>query len=181
MKLKNLILQQNLVLGLRQQIGYPLYAPSRHTMAFSSGRPVDLVRRMEMSVAAEDMQRDIVYVAFKSLNSQYCVSISLAIRERNYVDWVSNVVAWAKDETSDIVLVDRPGNQHFVLNERCQLERREGLPTAHLTAGRKLASERIRAAAAALPQELQDHNQLVPPTGWAHRVAIRQENLVGFD
>jgi len=127
------------------------------------------------------MQRDIVYVAFKSLNSQYCVSISLAIRERNYVDWVSNVVAWAKDETSDIVLVDRPGNQHFVLNERCQLERREGLPTAHLTAGRKLASERIRAAAAALPQELQDHNQLVPPTGWAHRVAIRQENLVGFD
>ena len=180
MKLKNLILQQNLVLGLRQQIGYPLHAPSRHTMAFSSGRPVDLVRRMEMSVAAEDMQRDIVYVAFKSLSSQNCVSISLSIRERNYVDWISNVVAWAKDETSDIVLIDRAGNQHFVLNERCQLQRREGVPTQHLTAGRKRASERIRAVAAALPQRLQDHNQLMPPTGWADRVPIRHENLVGF-
>lgn len=181
MKLKNLILQQNLVLGLRQQIGYPLYAPARHTMAFSSGRPVDLVRRMEMSVTAEDMQRDIVYVAFKSLNSEHCVSISLAIRERNYVDWVSNVVAWAKDETSDIVLIDRTGNEHFFLNERCQLERSEGVPDVHLTAGRMLASERIRAAAAALPQRLQDHNQLLPETGWADRVPIRQEIVVGFD
>lgn len=156
---------QSYCLAVREQLGYPLFAPVNHTLAFASGGPAIGHKLLDLARHATTMGRDMVYIAWPEFSRAEPAEIVLAMRELTHVDVITGCQLWATDATAPLVIVAPRRDEHFVLSGRGYLERRRGMPAKHLGRGRRIARQRVTRAAALQGTELLPDNQLVPPGG----------------
>lgn len=161
--LKYQIKMQNFAWGLRQQMGYPLFAPANDCTAFAGGGLADFAKGMEVACLATQMRKDIVYLGWTDPADAAPTTFAVAIREMLQVDWLDRMVPWAADDISPILLVSIQHDEHVVVGSRGLLERPTGKPAKELGKGRKLAMQRIRRAAATMGDHLAANNVLLAP------------------
>ena len=58
---------QNIAWGLRQEMGYPLFAPTNDCTAFAGGGLADLAKGMEIAVLAAQMRKDVIYLGWQDV------------------------------------------------------------------------------------------------------------------
>lgn len=170
---------QNYCLSIRQELGYPAYAPVCHTLAFASGGPADALKAIEIGRHATAMNRDIVYTAWKTFGRAEPASIAVALREQTHVDVVTDCFLWAVDATAPLMIVAPRRGEHFVLGARGYLERRHGLPARQVARGKRLALERVQRAAARMGTDLLPDNQTIPcGASWVEPAPRSNDHLV---
>lgn len=152
---------QNFMWGVRREMGWPLFRPVNDCLAFVSGRPMDIEVGLETARVAQVMRKDLIYAGWPSTVAVEPDAFAVIIRELLQVDVIDRCFPWAADETSAIVLVSTRVDESFAIGRRGLLERRPGKPKG-LGKGRKLAAKRIRAAAAAMGDELVANNIWLP-------------------
>lgn len=171
---------QNHALAIRQELGFPLTPMANESVKFTAGGEIDIMRRIELARLAEEMSRDFIYCAWKSVSAESPASVAVVFREEHLVDVVGNCSLWAPDEKGALVLLNERGGEHFVRGARNALERRAGLPAKNLSNGKRLALRRVRDAAAARGNDLLPGNALVPNGArWAdHRPQMQNETII---
>jgi hypothetical protein len=177
----SIIKTQQFSLAVRQELGYPLVRTTIDSLAFASGGPVDFFKGMEIARLTEEMRRDMVYTAWNDFADHQPANIIVALREMFCVEVIDPCFLWAADETAPLAIVSILRDVHMVIGERGLLERRVGRPAKTLGAGRKLAMKRVRAAAAAMDDELLANNMLVPRGApWIDPAPTQDETIVRF-
>ncbi len=171
---------QNYALAIRKELGFPLTPMANESVKFTAGGEVDVMRRIELARLAEEMSRDFIYCAWRSVTAKTPASVAVVFREEHLVDVVGNCTLWAPDEDAPLVLLNERGGEHFVRGARNALERRAGLPAKNLSKGKRLALRRVRSAAAARGDDLLPGNAHVPNGArWAdHRPQTQNETIV---
>lgn len=179
--LKYQIRMQNFAWGLRQQMGYPLFAPANDCTAFAGGGHADFAKGMEIACLASQMRKDVVYLGWTGVADAAPTTFAVAIREMLQVDWLDRMVPWAADDVSPILLASTRHDEHVVVGSRGLLERRSGKPAKALGKGRKLAMQRIRRAAATMGERLAANNVLLAPgEAWREPPALSGDTVVRF-
>lgn len=154
---------QNLMMGLRQEMGWPLFKPVNDAIAFTSGREMDVDMVMELGRIAQMMRRDLVYSSWANTRAKEPVGFTIAYRELLSIDIVDRLVPWAANDDVPVVLVSTRGPEEtFAIDRRGSLARMPGRP-ANIGKGRKLAMARIKAAAATMGDEPLASNCFVQP------------------
>jgi len=179
--LKYRIKMQNFAWGLRQQMGYPLFAPANDCTAFAGGGLADFAKGMEVACLANQMRKDVVYLGWSAPADAAPTTFAVAIREMLQVAWLDSMVPWAADDILPILLVSIRHDQHVVVGSRGLLERRSGTPANALGRGRKLAMQRIRRAAATMGDHLAANNVLLAPgEAWREPPTASGDTVVRF-
>lgn len=178
---KMLLRHQNWMWALRRLMGWPAFKPVNDSIAWASGRTMDVELGMELARLATAGRKDMVFSCWASVSAAEPVGYIVALRELLAVDIVDRCVAYAADEEAPLLLVSTRRNEHFAIGERGLLERHEGKP-ADLGKGRKLAVKRIRATAATMGDTLCAGNMWVPPGGdWVEPATVPTETVVRFN
>ena len=157
-----LLHHQNLMLGLREQMGWPTFKPANDCIGWSSGKTMNFEAGMELGRIARLLGKDMVYAGWADIKATEPVGFSVAYREMLTIDIVDRVVPYAANDEVPIVLVSIRSDDVFAVDARGTLARMTGKPKA-IGRGRKLAMKRIRAAAAARSADLLKNNRWVPP------------------
>lgn len=152
---------QNWMWAVRREMGWPPFKPCNDAIAFGAGRKMDLAVGVEIARLAQAMRKDLVYSGWPSTAAVEPDGYAIAYRELLAVDVVDRCFPFAADETGPMILVSTRADEHFAVGRRGFLERLSGKPK-HLRRGRALALRRIRAAAAAMGDELAPTNVWVP-------------------
>lgn len=171
---------QNIAWGLRQEMGYPLFAPTNDCTAFAGGGHADLAKGMEIAVLAIQMRKDVIYLGWQDVADAAPSTFAVALREMLQVDWVDGLFPFAADDTAPIVLVSTKRDEHIAVGLRGLLERRPGKPGA-LGKGKARAMRRIRRAAATMRNELAENNVWLPRGDpWREPPASERETIIRF-
>ena len=152
---------QNIMIALRQEMGWPAFTPANDAIAWSSGMPMDAEVGMEVARVAQALGKDIVYGAWKNTKAREMEGLSVVYRQLLTVDIVEGLVPWAANDTAPLLLVSTRRDEMFGIDHRGTLTRMHPKPRA-IGAGRKLAEKRIRAAAAQMGDALLPNNRHVP-------------------
>ncbi len=178
--LKYQIKTQNIAWALRQEMGYPLFAPANECTAFAGGGIADLAKGMEVAVLATQMRKDVIYLGWRTVADAAPASFAVALREMLQVDWIDGVFPYAGDDTAPIVLVSTRRDEHIAVGPRGLLERRAGKPRA-LGTGKARAMRRIRRAAGTMADRLADNNVFLPRGDpWREPPASPRETIIRF-
>lgn len=154
---------QNVMLALRQEMGWPLFRPVNDAIAFSSGRETNIEIGMELGRIAQRMRADIVYSGWAGTRAKDSTSFTVAYREMLSIDIVDRLVPWAANDDAPVVLVSTRGTEEtFAIDRRGSLTRTPGRP-ANIGKGRKLAMKRIKAVASTISDELLASNRFIEP------------------
>lgn len=156
---------QNFMLSVRQEMGWPLFRPANDGIGFASGREMSFEVGTEIARIAriaQAMRKDIVYTGWASPRAKDRTSFTLAYRELLTVDVIDRLVPFAANEQAPVVLVSTRADEVFAVDRRGLLVRVPGTPKG-IGKGRKLAMQRIKAAAAMMGDELIENNGFVPP------------------
>lgn len=170
---------QNIMIALRQEMGWPAFTPANDSIAWSSGMPMDAEVGMEVARVAQALGKDIVYGSWANTKAREMTGLSVAYREMLTVDIVDGLVPWAANDTDPILLVSTRGDEMFGIDQRGTLTRMYRKPSA-IGAGRKLAKKRIRAAAAQLGNTLLANNRHVPWGDTSITRDVPTETIVRF-
>lgn len=152
---------QNLMLALRQEMGWPLTRPANDCLAFTSGRPTDVEVGMEIGRLTSMLGKDVIYSGWSSVHAKEPTSFTIAYREILTVDIVDRVVPYAANDDTPVVLVSTKGDEFFAIDSRGSLVRVAGKPRG-LGEGRIRAMRRIKAAAANMRSDLLPGNRQMP-------------------
>lgn len=172
---------QNFAWGLRQEMGYPLFAPANDCTAFAGGAVPDIAYSMEICCIASAMRKDIVYLGWSNVDDVEPSGIAVALRHMLHVDWIDRLLPWAADVASPIVLVSTRRDEHIAVGARGLLEQRVGKPAKALRKGKRLAMQRIRRAAATMGDTLAEGNVFLPRgSEWRDPPRSSGETVVRF-
>jgi len=152
---------QNLMLALRQEMGWPLVKLANDCISFGSGRPSDFEVDMELGRIATMLNKDVIYSGWTTIKAREPAGFTIAIREMLTVDIVTGLVPFAANDDAPVVLVSTRKNELFRIDARGSLVRVQGKPKS-LGNGRKLALRRLKAAAATMRDDLLPGNRHVP-------------------
>ncbi len=178
--LKYQIKTQNIAWGLRQEMGYPLFAPANDCTAFAGGGIADLAKGMEIAVLATQMRKDVIYLGWRTVADAAPARFAVALREMLQVDWIDGLFPHAADDTAPIVLVSSGRDEHIAVGPRGLLERRAGKPRA-LRVGKARAMRRIRPAASTMADRLAENNVFLPRgDAWREPPASPGETIIRF-
>ena len=159
--MNTLIHHQNMMLALRQQMGWPPFKPANDCIGFTSGRTMDVETGMELGRIATMLAKDVIYAGWADVRAKTPSGFSIAYRELLTIDLIDRVLPYAANDDAPVVLVSVRHDEHFAIDRRGTLVRVTGKPKS-LAAGRRLAMKRIKAAAAAMGDELLAGNRHVP-------------------
>lgn len=137
---------QNLMLSLRQAMGWPLYKPQNDCIAWCSGKTLDFNAHLQLGRICRMVGKDLVYSAWSSAAALMPADFTVAYRTMMTVDVASGIVPFAANDLDPVILVDPRLDQHFSINERGTLVRYFGRPKAVAT-GHRRAMKRIESAA----------------------------------
>lgn len=102
--------------ALRRLMGYPLYAPACHTVAWTTSGPRDLIGIMELTQLATDMNRDLIHLTFDGDGSGVPIQIGLAIRQDLDVAWMAGCRLYTASETARVEII--AGDQRWYVGPR---------------------------------------------------------------
>lgn len=153
--------QQNFMLAVRREAGWPAFKPANDAIAFCTGRKMDFEVGAEMARIAQTLRKDAVYTGWANINATKPLGFTIVYRQMLTVDIVDHVVPFAANDDVPIIFVSTRADEHFVIDARGSLARVAGKPK-NIGTGRTLAMKRIRETAAALGNELLADNQYVP-------------------
>ena len=172
------ILLQNHMLAIRSEMGYPLFAPACHTLAWSAGGPVDMQVGMDLARLAQTTSRDLIYGAWQSAEHERPSEYVLALRQPHLVEIVRNCSFYAADEAAPLILMCETRDEHYILNARLFLERRPGMPGRRLELGKRRAEQRIIHSPNASVDHMLEGGGVMPRGGeWMPYQATRSEKL----
>lgn len=149
---------QNLMLSLRQAMGWPLFKPQNDCIAWSSGKVLDVDDHLEIGRICRVIGKDLIYSGWASAEAQVPADFTVAYRTMMTVDINAGVVPFAKSDVDPVILVDTRLDQHFAINARGTLVRHFGRPTA-VAAGHRRAMKRIESAARTMGDEVLANNR----------------------
>jgi hypothetical protein len=156
-----MIRHQKWMWAIRQEMGWPLFKPANDSLAFSSGRALDVEVGMELGRLATEMRKDIIYSSWANVHAEEPSGYTIVVRELLKTDVIDRCLPWAASESGPIIFISTRGDEMFAIGRRGLLERVAGKPKARAK-GRALAMKRIRAAAAAMGDELASGNVHLP-------------------
>lgn len=170
---------QNFMLAVREQMGWPSFKPANDCIGWCSGQQMGIEVGTEIARIAQTAGKDLVYTGWASSRAKDPTSFAIAFREMRSVDIVDRVVPFAANDHAPIILVSTRANEFFAVDRRGSLVRVEGKPS-RIGKGRVLAMKRIKAAAAAMGDEMLANNRFVPPgADWIEPEA-QMETIVQF-
>ena len=148
--------------ALRRLMGYPGYAPPRHTTAWCSSSPRDTAQIAQVMQIVADMGRDLVHVSF-SLDQEEPLGVSLAIQGVAGVEWMPDVRLYAASESApiDLLCADR----RWFIGPRLLLTGAKLPPKARRSMGEEIAWRRWRQAVATTTVPKLTGSVWVPPGG----------------
>lgn len=154
-------MMQNHSLAIRAEMGYPLYAPANHTLAFAAGRKFDFQVGMDLARHAEMGGKDFVYAGWASIHDDAPTDYTLVVRQPDVIDILPGAQFWAAGDQSPVVILLQQRDMYFELDARLNLQQRSGRPGRRLALGIKRAMERIRHRADLLEGTELDENAWV--------------------
>lgn len=158
-------MMQNHSLAIRAEMGYPLYSPANHTLAFAAGRKFDFQVGMDLARHAETGGKDFVYAGWASIHDDAPTDYALIVRQPDVIDILPGVEFWAADDQSPIVILLQQRGIYFELDGRLNLQQRAGRPGRKLALGIKRAMDRIRRRAELLDGTELTGNAWIPNGG----------------
>lgn len=170
--------RQNIMLALRQTMGWPPYAPANDCLAFTSGRPMDVENGIEIGRIATALGKDVIYSGWASESAREPSGFTIAYRMIDSVDIVDRIVPYVANDGSPVILISTTQDEHFAIDARGSLVRAAGKPQAP-GKGRLLAMKRIKALAKNLRTTLLEQNRHVPVGAPVERPAPA-ETIVRF-
>lgn len=159
--METMLRHQQVMLSLRQEMGWPLSRPANDCIAFTSGRPADFEVGMELGRLSTMLGKDVIYSGWTNIRSAKPTGFTIAYREMLAVDIVDRVVPYAANDDAPVVLVSTRSDEFFAIDTRGSLVRVAGKPK-RLGEGRKRAMRRIKVAAATMGDELLAGNRFMP-------------------
>lgn len=135
-------------MSLRQLMGYPLYAPACHTVAWAAGPSSDIFQVMQVTQIARDMGRDVAFLALAGVVPGAPASVSLAVRQDAGVEWVANCTLFAASETAKVELLG--GGRRWHIGPRFVLTSQKLPPKGRRARGEEIAMRRWRQMAATM-------------------------------
>lgn len=151
---------QNLMLSLRQAMGWPLYKPQNDCVAWCSGKVLDFDDYLDFGRICRMVGKDLVYSGWASVKASLPATFTVAMRTIQTVDIASGLLPHAASDEDPIILVDPHADQHFLIDERGSLVRRLGRPKA-ISAGHRRAMSRIKRTARTMADEVLANNRCV--------------------
>ncbi len=148
--------------ALRRLMGYPGYAPARHTTAWCSSSPRDPAQIAEVMQIVADMGRDLVHVSF-ALDQEDPLGVSLAIQGLAGVEWMPDVRLYAVSESAPIELLSE--DRRWFIGPRLLLTGAKLPPKARRSKGEQIAWRRWRQAVATTTVPTLTGSVWVPPGG----------------
>ena len=170
---------QNMMLAVRELMGWPAFKPANDCLAFSSGKVCDFDVGMELGRFSQMLSKDIIYSGWSSATATVPSCFTIAYRELLTVDIIDRAFPYAANDRSPVVLVSTCGDEHFAIDARGTLVRVPGKPKS-LGAGRRLAMKRIKAAARSKGDELLATNRPVRWGAEAIEPDVQTECVVRF-
>lgn len=152
---------QNIMLAVRQEMGWPSFKPANDAICFAAGRPMDMEVGSELARICQQLRKDIVYSSWKSAGASQPRAFSIVYRELLTVDVIDHVVPYAANDQDTLAFVSSRHDEMFVVDRRGSLVRLSGKPK-DIAKGRKLALKRIAAAAVTMDKTLLETNSVVP-------------------
>ena len=129
-------------MSLRTLMGYPLYAPACHTVAWAAGPSCDIFQALQVTQIAADMGRDIVLLAMPGIVPGRPTSVCLAVRQNDGVEWIPDCKLYAASETAPIELVG--GGRRWQIGPRLFLTSQKLPPKRRRAKGEEIAMRRWR-------------------------------------
>ncbi|WP_294239530.1 hypothetical protein [uncultured Sphingomonas sp.] len=155
---------QNLMIALREEMGWPSFRPANDCISWASGQEFSFDVGNELARVAQMAGRDVIYTGWASARAKDPTSIAIAYREMLTIDVVDNLVPFAASDRSPIILVSTHADEFFAIDRRGSLARVAGKPKGiGIGKGKALAMKRIKASASTMGDELLANNQFVPP------------------
>lgn len=140
--------RQTWMWALRLSMGWPPLTPACDSIAWVSGRPIDVETGLDCARLAAKQRQDIVYGSWGTAGAEP-LSYAVIVREILTIDVVDRCLPWAADEFAPLILVSTKSDESIAIDARGLLHRHAGKPEK-LAAGRRLAAKRIRTLAASL-------------------------------
>lgn len=159
---------QNLMLAVRQEMGWPAFAPANECISFCWGQPIDLENGIELARFAQMIGKDIVYSGWASTSCTEPTAFTVAYGEMLSVDIVDKLVPFAADDNATLLLVNTITDECFAIDRRESLARTPWKPM-NVRTGRKIAMKRIQTAATNLGRKPRQngravrHGELIEP------------------
>ncbi|HEX8412507.1 MAG TPA: hypothetical protein VF637_01285 [Sphingomicrobium sp.] len=135
-------------MSLRMLMGYPTFEPACHTMAWASGTSRNMFQAMQVTQIAQDMARDLVFLAFADIVPGAPVAVSLAVRQSVGVEWIATCSLYAASETAKIELLG--GGRRWHIGPRLVLISQKLPPKGRRAQGEEIALRRWRQMAATM-------------------------------
>lgn len=131
-------------LSLRNLMGYPLYPPSNHTMAWCTSGRRNLLEAAHLAKVAEDAGKDLVHLAFDA-DLGDPVAVSLMVRGDVTAQWIENCQLYCASETAPIELLS--GEKRWFVGRRQVLTCAKLPPKSRRARGEAIAWRRWKALA----------------------------------
>jgi len=171
--------QQNVMLAIRQLVGWPAFKPANDAIGFTAGRPTDFEVGSELARVATMVGKDLIYSEWDSASAAEPTGFTVVYRELLAVDIVDRVVPWAANDEDPLMFVSIRGNDMFAVDRRGSLIRIAGKPKS-MAKGRKIAMKRIKTLAATMGDRLLPNNRCVPTGAASIAREIPTETIVRF-
>jgi hypothetical protein len=154
---------QNWMLALRALAGVPTFKPVNESILFCATGLDGIERGMELARLSQQADRDVICAHWASTKAKRPTGYTVVLRDVLSVDVLSDCTAyiWGEDR---LALVSTREKLTIWVGDRGLLQRGEGVPQ-HLVRGARLATMRIRDAAATRDAELLEGNRFMPVGG----------------
>ncbi|MDJ0278815.1 hypothetical protein QLH51_18645 [Sphingomonas sp. 2R-10] len=153
---------QNIMLALREEMGWPSFKPANDCILWASGQEMAFDVGNQLAHVAQMAGRDVIYTGWASARAKDPTSFAIAYREMATIDIIDRLAPYAADDRSRIILVSTCADEFFAIDRRGSLARVAGKPKG-IGKGKALAMKRIKATASMMGDELLANNRFVPP------------------
>lgn len=134
------------LLALRSVMGYPIHAPSRHTIAFCANHELDNEVGPRLIQLASASGKDMLSIGFRSIDAREPYKISIAVHHSAGVQWLAGCRLYASSEKAKVALIH--DDKRWFFDHRNQLVSTSLPPRHRLTRGEQVAWWRLRLTAA---------------------------------
>jgi len=179
-QMKMTLHQQNTMLAVRTEMGWPPFKPANDSIAFSSGKTMSFAVGKELARIAQMLGKDVIYSGWANIDAPAPAGFTVAYREMFGVAVIDGLVPYAANDQAAIILVSTRADEFFAVDERGSLVRVPGKPK-DVSKGRKLALKRIMATAASKGDEMLESNRWVPAGARSIALEAPAEAIVRFD
>lgn len=137
---------QHWLLALRNIMGYPIHAPSRHTIAFCASHALDQEAGERLIELAIESGKDILSIVFRSIDAKEPNKLSLAVHRSAGVQLLAGCRLYAASEKAKVALIH--DDKRWFFDDRNQLVSTSLPPRHRLTRGEQVGWWRLRLTAA---------------------------------